>query len=1225
MIKRRGEATIIALVLLALFIISLIATLLIVNSAINTYMETSKKVFRNVEEKRAEDLTILDTYLDDADSTLIIKVKNSGDIYLGIISIWINNTNIQLNSTIYLSPEEVKNIDTGYQINQSKEYIVEIVSERGRIYYGKYPMPKPQVITGRWEHISYSPVIFPPGSTATYADETYYVNKYHPFNYSIINGSITSGSLESLYYDDDNYMILKSVPLSSTYKNYYPSAYNILAGSVIAGDTSSLRISDDVYLVIESSPILTESKLYAHSESYVIGSSEYYMYKTVSGDGPPLVLNYNTTDDEWHQISSFIYPLNGLNLQSETWNFYYRVKLKSLYYKPIVINEETGKDLVNYQVKIVLNSSNFNFEHAKRDGSDIRFMDSDQNTLLDYWIEKWDYDSREAIIWVKVPFIPGGSSKVIYLYYGDPNASYDPNHYGIEKVMEPLPATDGDNYMIYYQEWIMPDNKFQLIGTSMGWHGDDYQWRYQLPFNFPYYSSTYNYVAIASNGYIEVDGDSGRSDWGSTERKFRVRKYVSPYWADLMTDPPRDIYIDTTYSDEYGSGIYIRWNTTYYYLSGDQNFAVVLYRNGLIRFDYGYFSGQSIRDDTPVIGVSYGDNKHYTLSSYNGKTNPSYNNSLLYWPRKKADIEPSVTVGEESVSGGYISVDISILDSTGEVVDVIGSKVASVFINKSDTWVTLSGSFDFPGYSSSEEEYLVVKYYVRGVSGASTRFYLDIDDYNISQSEQTRIELPSQEFPSGYIFNIEFEGSSNRAWIWNNITITLESHYNFNGVEVNMSLYNYNLNRYSQDGEEGFISFTYNNSPEDIVESEIVLSNPEYYRDSDGSWKIKIVGYRDTVFNEKFRAYIDYLVYRVSFINKYSSIVDLYFNDISLNNIYSLIVASKIKYNSTDLSLNYKIFNYSISDWSLIGSWVIDSINERLYNKTLTNDFSNIVYDGMLILRINSTLVSDDASPFKEYIDASIIYAAYEVSGVIYVGRGNTSETYAYIISNNTWKRLSDAPFTWDGIARLLYISYNRMVYAFNESRLYMYNTTSDVWVSINSLPESAGHGASISYSRTYEDIIIYIPGGGSSSAYIYNITSGVWSDIQNIPEAVSSYGMAIGADDGCIYLITGRDSGGFYRYNITSNEWIRIGISPTSELGGMTYYEGFIYISDLDGGLYRYTVSNDTWNGLLPSIPVKSEGEGVRLLTDGSYLYYLRFDYTADVLRIDIQSLTVY
>jgi len=58
MIKRRGEATIIALVLLALFIISLIATLFIVNSAINTYMETSKKVFRNVEEKRAEDLTI---------------------------------------------------------------------------------------------------------------------------------------------------------------------------------------------------------------------------------------------------------------------------------------------------------------------------------------------------------------------------------------------------------------------------------------------------------------------------------------------------------------------------------------------------------------------------------------------------------------------------------------------------------------------------------------------------------------------------------------------------------------------------------------------------------------------------------------------------------------------------------------------------------------------------------------------------------------------------------------------------------------------------------------------------------------------------------------------------------------------------------------------------------------------------------------------------------------
>ena len=1236
MIKRRGEATIIALVLLALFIISLIATLFIVNSAINTYMETSKKVFRNVEEKRAEDLTILDIYLDDADSTLIIKVRNSGDIYLGIISIWINNTNIQLNSTIYLSPEEVRNIDTGYQIDESKKYIVEIVSERGRIYYGKYPMPKPQVITGRWEHISYSPVIFTPGSTATYADETYTINRFYPTNYDILNGSLISGSLESLYYDDSDYMILKSVPLSSIEKSYYANSYYNLIGSIISGDTSSLRVSDDAYLVIDSSPILTESTLYTHSELYTVGPTEHYMLKTVPGDGARLIINYNTTDDEWHPIASFVYPLSGLDLQSRIWHLYYRVKVISsagggvlpgwLYYKPIVITEKTNEDLTNYQVRIVLNADNFNFDHAKQDGSDIRFLDSDQATLLNYWIEKWDYNNKEAIIWVKIPYLRGGSTKTIYLYYGNPDATYDPDHYGLNRVMEQLPANDGDNYMIYYQEWIMPENKFQRIGDPMGWHSDDYQWRYRLPFNLPYYSGSYKYIAIASNGYIQVNGGSGWSDWSSTLNEFKNRKYISPYWADLMTIAPRDIYIERVYTDEYGDGIYIRWYTAYYYRRGVQNFAAALYKNGLIRFDYGYFSGSSYTDGTPVIGVSYGDNQHYTVSSYNNIRNPSYYNSILFWPRKKASIEPGVSVGDESLAGGgYISADISVLDSEGNVIHAIGSKVASAYIGVNDTWITVSGDFNFPGYTSNEGEYLEIKYCVRGLSNIPTQFYLDIDNQNLSENNQTRIELPSHELPSKYIFSIELEGSSNTAWIWNNITFTLESHYDYNEVKVNISLYDYELDRFSQEGEEGFLSFVYSGSPADVIKSGNVRNNPKNYRDDDGNWKIKINGYRDTFFNERFKVYLDYLMYKVSFVNKYGVKINLYFNNVSLENLYRLIISSKMKYNSTGLILYYKVYNFSISDWSLVNSWVIDTSIEKSYNNTFISDFTSIVSNGLFILRMNTTLLSDDASPFEQFIDVSYLDAAYKISGAIYVGRGDSNETYIYIISNDTWKKVSDAPFIWDGIARLLFISSNKMIYAFNETCLYMYNTTDGIWRLISILPEEASHGASISYSRMYQDIIIYIPGGGSRSAYIYNLTSGVWSNIRNIPEAVSSYSMAVGADNGCIYLITGRDSGGFYKYNITSNEWIKIGVAPASELSGMTYYGEYIYISDLDGGLYRYTISNNTWCGLIPVIPVKSDGEGNRLLTDGSYLYYLRFDYTAEALRISIQSLRIY
>jgi len=138
---------------------------------------------------------------------------------------------------------------------------------------------------------------------------------------------------------------------------------------------------------------------------------------------------------------------------------------------------------------------------------------------------------------------------------------------------------------------------------------------------------------------------------------------ISPFWADLSTDSGGDIYVNASYSDDYLgttlNGVYIRWNTTFYYYgggSGNQNFAVVLYDNGLIRFDYGSISGTSTSDDTPVIGISLGDNIHYTLLVSSDSASPSAwsnHNSVYFWPRKKPYTEFSVTIGDEKLNRGY--------------------------------------------------------------------------------------------------------------------------------------------------------------------------------------------------------------------------------------------------------------------------------------------------------------------------------------------------------------------------------------------------------------------------------------------------------------------------------------------------------------------------------------------------------------------------------------------
>ena len=89
-----------------------------------------------------------------------------------------------------------------------------------------------------------------------------------------------------------------------------------------------------------------------------------------------------------------------------------------LYRKPVIVSNSGGTALSGFQVKITLNTSNFDFTKSlSANGSDIRITDSNGTTLLPFWIESWT--PTLATIWVKVPSIPANSEfAMIYLYYG---------------------------------------------------------------------------------------------------------------------------------------------------------------------------------------------------------------------------------------------------------------------------------------------------------------------------------------------------------------------------------------------------------------------------------------------------------------------------------------------------------------------------------------------------------------------------------------------------------------------------------------------------------------------------------------------------------------------------------------------------------------------------------------------------------------------------------------
>jgi len=84
--------------------------------------------------------------------------------------------------------------------------------------------------------------------------------------------------------------------------------------------------------------------------------------------------------------------------------------------------------LYDFPVPIIINSTVAT--NCNSDGSDIRFLLTDNSTQLDYEIERWD-SSSNSIVWVKVPHLAPDADNDIIMYYGNPSATDAQNPTGV--------------------------------------------------------------------------------------------------------------------------------------------------------------------------------------------------------------------------------------------------------------------------------------------------------------------------------------------------------------------------------------------------------------------------------------------------------------------------------------------------------------------------------------------------------------------------------------------------------------------------------------------------------------------------------------------------------------------------------------------------------------------------------------------------------------------------
>ncbi|MFX1283744.1 MAG: DUF2341 domain-containing protein [Promethearchaeota archaeon] len=90
-------------------------------------------------------------------------------------------------------------------------------------------------------------------------------------------------------------------------------------------------------------------------------------------------------------------------------------------FKSIIILDRATPE-ADYQVKVQLDPSTFDYSKTYPGGRDIRFVDDNYNSM-NYWIQSWN-SSGTSTIWVKIPTT---GTSIFNMYYGDSNAISESN------------------------------------------------------------------------------------------------------------------------------------------------------------------------------------------------------------------------------------------------------------------------------------------------------------------------------------------------------------------------------------------------------------------------------------------------------------------------------------------------------------------------------------------------------------------------------------------------------------------------------------------------------------------------------------------------------------------------------------------------------------------------------------------------------------------------------
>ena len=301
------------------------------------------------------------------------------------------------------------------------------------------------------------------------------------------------------------------------------------------------------------------------------------------------------------------------------------------YRKPITVSEQSGNDLTDFQVKVVVNTSALISEgKMNSDCSDIRFTwlneTSGNEQEIPYWIES-GCNTSETIIWVKVPKIPANDNATIYMYYGNPNATFE----GI--------ANNGTATFEIFDTW---DD-----GDYNGWTVESGTWSAANGFlqettgDGHIYKDDYNHTSFGLYGRVDM---YATDDYGAaTLIEVQKRGESGSFYAIIIHPGEGNLYIyernEGTWVDNAYVACGLAKNTWYTVEFWD-------YGNGKIIAKIPSISGCEVTYTATNVYTwgEFGFRSHDFVSS---SPDIRFDNLIL---AKFADPEPTTTIGNEETT-----------------------------------------------------------------------------------------------------------------------------------------------------------------------------------------------------------------------------------------------------------------------------------------------------------------------------------------------------------------------------------------------------------------------------------------------------------------------------------------------------------------------------------------------------------------------------------------------